>query len=172
MRTPWIISIIVATLFVVACKHNYKQEWRGNTPVRIRNLSASSVESVRFVPESEHDPSGNWLTQPIPAGGEVTFTIKDGGYWFNAKGNQGIDTGTSTNSAFGKLIVVKGAMEIVLFDRNTPATETTNGQSRLTFAFDTQPIDAPTEPGMATPPAPTPTTPPAGSGSAAAPPPS
>lgn len=178
-------STVTAALLGTSCKANYKQEFAGNTPLRIRNLSQHTVEAVRLVPETRHNESDNWLTSPITPNGEVTFTIKDGGYWFHAKGSAGpvkIDTGTSMNSRFGKLIIVKGATELILFDRTTQPSDTQNSQSRITFSFDTAaPADGGGAPGT-TPATPTPAdrpttepatpTTPAGSGSAAAPPPS
>ena len=127
VKTSWIVSLVVAlvgaTLLSAGCARNYRSEYKGNSPVRIRNLSTKAVQSVTLVPETEHDKSPNWLAAPISAGGEITFTLKDGGYWFQATGS-GVDTGTSGNSRFGRLVVINGATEIVLFDATSPVSDT------------------------------------------------
>jgi hypothetical protein len=153
VRTHWFGPLVLATLTASACTHNYRQEFRGQTPLRVRNLTATSVDTIRLVPETRHNQGDNWLASPVPPGGEVTFEIKDGGYWFKAGGGS-IDTGNSIHSSFGKLIVVNGATEVVLFDRNTPVAQTENRSSR--FAFGLGVGDAPPAPAPATAPAPAP----------------
>lgn len=153
-----VVALVGATLLSAGCARNYRSEYKGNSPVRIRNLSTKAVQSVTLVPEREHDKSPNWLAAPISAGGEITFTLKDGGYWFQATGS-GVDTGTSGNSRFGRLVVVNGATEIVLFDATSPVSDTRTKGNRFAFWFDagaqpaTTPDPVPVEPAPAPAPA-------------------